>query len=75
MGGTLDKVWEGELRTKYVVTLSREERVGGSRLAHARCWVLRDRMHSTFGLGVDEPLGPFWCRLCGRHAGRVPPVL
>jgi hypothetical protein len=68
MGGTFDEVSSG---FPGFSTLLAAGTVRVMLAAHARCWVLRDRMCSS---EPTEPQDLFWRWRCWR-AERVPPVL
>jgi len=75
MGGTYDGVSSVDRSAEY--GLSGSGTVGRDGSAHARCWVLRDRvLLLLFGVGVvADSLGPFLMSSVWGMSEGVPPVL
>ena len=75
MGGTYDEVPSVDRFAEY--GLSGSGTVGRDGSAHARCWVLRDRvLLLLFGVGVvADSLGPFLVSPVWGMSEGVPPVL
>lgn len=71
MGGTFDGVSGIESLVSTAFGLGK---LGVIESAHARCWVLRDRMRFHLRMGSRRTSGLFLLP-AGAGAGRVPPVL